>query len=67
MDFNPSKCQSGSTHHNIQASAQHICILYGQALETVDYAKYLGVYIGKDLSWNIHINRITSNNWRLGF
>ena len=48
--------------------AQHIYILHGQALEAADHAKYLGMDISKDLSWNTHINRITANaNMTLGF
>ena len=42
--------------------------LYGQELETVDLAKYLGMNIGADLSWNSHISKITSTaNRTLGF
>ena len=34
----------------------------------MDHAKYLGVDISKDLSWNTHINRISTNaNRTLGF
>ena len=67
MDFNPSKCQvlhiSKSRH-----PAQHIYMLHGQVLEAMDHAKYLGVDISKDLSWNTHINRISTNaNRTLGF
>ena len=67
MDFNPSKCQvlhiSKPRH-----PAQHICMLHGQALEAMDHARYLGVDISKDLSWNTHINRISTNaNTTLGF
>ena len=67
MDFNPSKCQvlhiSNSRH-----PAQHIYMLHGQALESEDHAKYPGVDISKDLSWNTHINRISTNaNRTLGF
>ena len=67
MDFNLSKCQvlhiSKSRH-----PAQHIYMLHGQVLEAMDHAKYLGVDISKDLSWNTHINRISTNaNRTLGF
>ena len=67
MDFNPSKCQllhiSKSRH-----PAQHIYMLHGQALEAMNHAKYLGVDISRDLSWNTQINRIsTTANRRLGF
>ena len=60
MDFNPSKSRvlhiSKSRH-----PAQHIYMLHGQVLEAMDHAKYLGVNISKDLSWNSHINRILNN------
>ena len=60
MDFNPSKSRvlhiSKSRH-----PAQHIYMLHGQVLEAMDHAKYLGVDISKDLSWNSHINRILNN------
>ena len=67
MDVNPNKCQvlhiSKSRH-----PAQHIYMLHGQVLEAMDHAKYLGVDISKDLSWNTHINRISTNaNRTLGF
>ena len=68
MDYNPSKCQI--LHITIKSGhpAQHIYTLHGQTLEAADHAKYLGVDISKDLSWNIHINRITANaNRTLGF
>ena len=42
--------------------------MHNQELESVDAAKYLGVAISKDLSWNTHINNITSPaNKTLGF
>jgi len=34
--------------------------LHGQTLETVKEAKYLGVTISNDLSWNSHINQIST-------
>ena len=37
-------------------------------LESVTYAKYLGVDISSDLTWNSHVDRITGNaNRTLGF
>ena len=67
MDFNPSNCQvlqiTKSKH-----PAQHVYMLHGQAPEAAEHAKYIGVHISKDLSWNTHINRITANaNRTLGF
>ena len=42
--------------------------MHNQKLEYVDAAKYQGVSISKDLSWNIHISSITtSSNRTLGF
>ena len=58
MEFNPSKCQV----LHISKSRQAIISQYtfhGEILEAVDCAKYLGVSISKDLSWNTHINEIT--------
>ena len=42
--------------------------LHGEILESVDCARYLWVSITKDVSWNTHINQITSKaNRTLGF
>ena len=62
---------------------EHICVLHisrarqqihsqytlhGEILESVDCARYFDVSITKDLSWNTHINKITSKaNRTLGF
>ena len=67
MEFNPSKCQV----LHISRARQQIhsqYTLHGEILESVDCARYLGVSITKDLSWNAHINQITSKaNHTLGF
>ena len=65
------------TWNSIQAMPSHQCLtvqevpyyLHGKELEkSVDSAKYLGVTISKDLSWNSHIENITvSANRTLGF
>ena len=64
MEFNPSMCQvlhiSKSRH-----PAQQIYMFHGHALEAMDHAKYLGVDISKDLSWNTHIS--TNAKRTLGF
>ena len=42
--------------------------MHGQILESVNAAKYLGVTICKNLSWNSHIDNITTKaNRTLGF
>ena len=67
MDFNPSKCQVlhiSRSKHPIKCSYT----LHGQTLEVVDHAKYLGVDISSNLSWNHHINRTTTSAGKtLGF
>ena len=67
MHFNPSKCQ-----------VMHICkfpnliktqyVLHGQVLEAVEHAKYLGLDIDNKLSWNNHIQNVTTKaNKTLGY
>ena len=67
MEFNPSKC----VVLIISKKKQKFIFkyrLYRQILEVVDSAKYLGVSISDDLSWNKHITNITTNaNKSLGF
>ena len=67
MEYNPGKCQV----IHITCSKSPVKSRYfmrNQELESVDAAKYLGVTISKDLSWNTHINNITSTaNKTLGF
>ena len=42
--------------------------LHGQVMEAVSSARYLGVDISSNLSWNTHVDRITANaNRSLGF
>ena len=50
----------GTPHLQIQKSHKSKYYMYGQELESVDSAKYLGVNIGAVLSWNSHISKITS-------
>ena len=58
MEFNPGKCQVVHITRSRQP-LQSQYTLHGQILESVDSAKYLGVNISQDLSWNHHINKIT--------
>ena len=67
MEFNPGKCQ---VIHIARSKSQvkSRYFMHNQELESVAAAKYLGVTISKDLSWNTHINNITSTaNKTLGF
>lgn len=67
MELNPSKCQIINITRNKHKFSFNYR-LHGQILDTVDSAKYLGLDISEDLSWNKHINRITTNaNKTLGF
>ena len=59
MEFNPGKCQVIHITHS-KSPVKSRCFMHNQELESVDAAKYLGVTISKDLSWNTHINNITS-------
>ena len=67
MDFNPSKCQVlhiTRSRHPIQTPYT----LHGHVLEIADHAKYLGVDISSNLSWNHHIDRTATNAGKtLGF
>lgn len=67
MEFNPSKCQV----LHISRARQPIhsqYTLHGEILESVDSARYIGVSISKDLTWNSHIKEIVSKaNQTLGF
>ena len=60
MEFNPSKCVVLSITRNKKKIAFDYK-LHGQILECVDNAKYLGITLSKDLSWNKHIDNITSS------
>ena len=60
MEFNQSKCQVV----HITRSRRPINTSYsmhGQALDSVDSARYLGVDITSDLNFTQHINGTTSN------
>ena len=67
MKFNPSKCQV------IQITKRKTVIptkyvLHNTTLETVTSAKYLGITISNNLTWNTHIDNITTKaNHTLGF
>ena len=67
MEFNPSKCQFVRVTSS-RNSLQTQYILHEQVLEAVSSARYLGMDISSNLSWNTHVDRITANaNRFLGF
>ena len=67
MEFNPGKCQVIHITRS-KSPVKSRYFMHNQELESVNAAKYLGVTISKDLSWNTHINNITSTaNKTLGF
>ena len=59
MEFNPSKCQVVQVTTS-RKSSKCSYVLHGHVLEVVSCARYLGVDISVGLSWNSHIDRITS-------
>jgi hypothetical protein len=67
MQFNPSKCQViHVTRMKNPFPTKYY--LHGVELESVTSARYLGVDISEDLSWEGHIDRITKKgNQCLGF
>ena len=67
MEFNPSKCRVVQVTTSRKASNSSY-ILHGHVLEVVSCVGYLGVDISNGLSWNSHIDRITSKaNSTVGF
>ena len=67
MEFNPSKCRvSHITRSKNLIPTQYT--LHNCILESVSLAKYLGVDISSDISWDTQINRISKKaNNTLGF
>ena len=67
MSFNPDKCEVLRIT-NKRSPIQSNYVLHGHTLALTSNAKYLGVTISSDLSWNVHINNITKKaNRTLGF
>ena len=59
MEFHPKKCQVIRVTRARQPIETEY-YLHGHQLETVDGAKYLGVTITQNMSWNTHISNTTS-------
>jgi hypothetical protein len=67
MEFHPQKC-SVLTCSRLRKKTSFDYVLKGFTLEQTTSSKYLGVDICSDLSWKIHIDRITKKaNGVLGF
>ena len=67
MNFNPSKCQVLHVTR-LKNPIETKYFLHDTMLDSVSSAKYLGVTISDDLSWNTHTDNITkSANQTLGF
>ena len=67
MELNHSKCQvvhvTGS-----KMTMKTDYVLHGHVLESVLWARYLGVDISSGLTWNSHVDRVTANaNRTVGF
>ena len=67
MEFNPSKCHViRVTTARTPLDTQYL--LHGRVLEEVSSARYLGMDISSNLSWNTHVDRVATNaNRSLGF
>ena len=58
MSFNPDKCEVlRITNKRNKIMANYY--IHSQQLQIVDNAKYLGLTISENLSWNNHVNNIT--------
>ena len=64
MQFHPSKYNSLSVTRS-KTPFKYNYILKEHTLEPVDTAKYLGIAISSNMTWNTHINNITSKAQKL--
>ena len=68
MSFHPKKCQDIYIYSNPRYRRRHQCTLHGHILESVDSAKYLGVHVCQDMSWQTHVNKTAAKaSSTLGF
>ncbi|XP_072166961.1 uncharacterized protein [Diadema setosum] len=58
MKLNPPKCQVLTVTKKQKPITQPYC-LHGQTLLRADTAKYLGVHLTKNLSWNHHVDTLS--------
>ena len=59
MIFNPSKCEYLKITNKTHSIASHYHIQH-HTIKEVSHAKYLGVIIDQQLTWNEHVNHITA-------
>ena len=64
MQFHSSLCNSMSVTRS-KTPFKYNYILEGHILEPVDTAEYLGITISSNMTWNAHINNITSKAKKL--
>ena len=57
MSFHPEKCQVIHVCSNRRYRQRRQYTLHGHILESVDSAKYLGVHLSQDMTWQTHVNR----------
>ena len=61
MEFHPAKCQViRVTRSSYRTTILSNYSLHGHQLDVVSSAKYLGITISDNLSWNTHINQVCS-------
>ena len=67
MEFRPDKCQV-LTICRKRNPVRYEYVLHGHKLQHVDSAKYLGVTMTSDFSWNKHVDNVVNKaNGTLGF
>ena len=68
MSFHPEKCQVIHICSNPRYRRRRQYTLHGHILESVDSAKYLGVHVSQDMSWQTHVNKTAAKaSSTLGF
>ena len=68
MSFHPEKCQVIHVCSNPRNRQRRQYTLHGHILESVDSAKYLGVHLSQDMTWQTHVNRTAAKaSSTLGF
>ena len=68
MSFHPEKCQVIHICSNPRYRQRRQYTLHGHILESVDSAKYLGVHLSQDMTWQTHVNRTAAKaSSTLGF